>query len=117
MGNILGWFLRTYKNVVMLKILLKFTLNKYHRLTAMYRIYFERPCRKIITDTYTIFNREHAGVTHVNVYEFRGNQSIFTGVIVRADRQTDKPKPLTLFNFSWKVLKIYRNNHLTYFNT
>jgi hypothetical protein len=58
----------------------------------MYRISFERPCRKIITATYTIFNREHAGVTHANMCEFRSNQRIFTEVIVRTDRQTDKPK-------------------------
>ncbi len=84
-------------------------MKKYRPLTVMYRISFERPCRKSITATYTIFNREHAGVAHVNVCEFRENQRIFTGVIVRTDRQTDrqtdKPKSLTLFNFSWKVLK------------
>ncbi len=77
-----------------------------------------------------IFNREHAGVTHVNTCEFRSNQRIFTEVIVRmdrqtdrrtdrqtdrqtdgqTDRQTDKPKSLTLFNFSWKVLKMRKIN-------
>jgi hypothetical protein len=67
--------------------------------------FFGRSCRKSITATYTIFNREHAGVTPDNMCEFRGNQRIFTGVIVRTDRQTDKPMSLTLFNFSWKVLK------------
>jgi hypothetical protein len=75
----------------------------------MYWIFFERPCSKSITATYTIFNREHAGVTPINMCEFRNNQRIFTGVIVQTDRwtdrQTDKPKSLTLFHFSWKVLK------------
>ncbi len=80
-------------------------MNKYRLLTVMYQIYFERPCSKSITATYTIFNREHAGVTHVNMCEFRSNQRIFTGVIVRTDRQTDKSKSLTLFNFSWKGVK------------
>ena len=37
-----------------------------------------------------IFNREHAGVTHVNMCEFRRNQIIFTEVIVRTDRHTDR---------------------------
>ncbi len=42
-----------------------------------------------------IFNREHAGATHVNVCEFRGNQRIFTEVIVTGrqtstTRQTDR---------------------------
>ncbi len=90
--------------------LLKFTSNKYRPLTVMYRISFERPCRKSITTTYTIFNREHAGVTPINMCEFCSNQRIFTGVIVRTDRQTDKPKSLKLFNFSWKVLKNDRSN-------
>jgi hypothetical protein len=49
----------------------------------MYRISFERPCRKNIRATYTIFNRKHAGVTPVNMCGFRSNQRIFTGVIVR----------------------------------
>ncbi len=65
-------------------------MNKSRPLTVMYRISIERPCRKSITATYTIFNREHAGMTHVNVCEFRGNQRIFTGVIVWTDRQTDR---------------------------
>ncbi len=56
----------------------------------MYRISIERPCSKSITTTYIIFNREHAGVTHVNMCEFRGNQRIFTEVIVRTDRETDR---------------------------
>jgi hypothetical protein len=85
----------------------------------MCRISFERPCIKNITATYTIFDREHTGVTHVNVCEFRGNQRIYTGVIVRTDRQTDgrtdtptdKLKSLTLYNFSWKVLKRTQNSH------
>jgi hypothetical protein len=67
----------------------KFTLNKYRPLTVMYRISFERPCIKSITATCTNFNREHAGVTHVNVCEFRSNRRIFTEVIVRTDRQTE----------------------------
>jgi hypothetical protein len=60
------------------------------------------PVKKSITATCTIFNREHAGVAPINMREFRSNQRIFTGVIVRTDRQTDrqtdKPKSLTLFN-------------------
>ncbi len=55
----------------------------------MYRISFERPCKKSITATCTIFNREHAGVAPINMREFRSNQRIFTGVIVRTDRQTE----------------------------
>jgi hypothetical protein len=56
----------------------------------MYRISFEQPCSKSITATYTIFNREHAGVTPVNTCEFCRKQKIFTELIVRmADRQTD----------------------------
>ncbi len=60
-------------------------------------------------------------MTHVNMCEFRGNQRIFTGYIVRTDgqtdghtdRQTDKPmKSLTLFNFSWKALKTSERNFL-----
>ncbi len=81
-------------------------MNNYRPLTVMYRISFERLCRKSITATYTIFNREHAGVTPINMCEFRSNQRIFTGVIVRTDRQTDKPKSLNWpFNLSWNVLK------------
>ncbi len=56
----------------------------------MYRIYFEWSCNESITATYTIFNREHDGVTHVNTCEFRNNQRIFTEVIVRTDRQIDR---------------------------
>jgi hypothetical protein len=89
-------------------------LTKYRSLTVMYRIFFHRPCRQRITATYAIFDREHAGVTHANMCEFRGNQRIFTGVIVWTDKQnrlqTDKPKSLTLFNFSWKVLKMAEKN-------
>jgi hypothetical protein len=56
----------------------------------MYQISFEQPCSKSMTATYTIFNREHAGVTPVNTWEFRRKQKIFTELIVRtADRQTD----------------------------
>ncbi len=65
-------------------------MNKYRPLTVMYHIYFERPCRKSVTATYNVFNREHAGVTRVNGCEFRSNQRIFTEVIGRTDRQTDR---------------------------
>jgi hypothetical protein len=66
--------------------LLKFTLNQYRPLAVMYWISFEGPCRKSITAAYTIFNREHAGVTPVNMCEFRSNQRLFTGVIGRTDQ-------------------------------
>ncbi len=46
--------------------LLKFTFKQYRPLAVMYRISFERFCRKSITVTYTIFNTEHAGVTYVS---------------------------------------------------
>ncbi len=36
--------------------LIKFPSNKYRSLNVMYRISFERPCRKSITSTYTIFS-------------------------------------------------------------
>jgi hypothetical protein len=75
---------------------IKLTLNKYRPLTVMYRISFKRPCRKSVTATCTNFNREHAGVTHVNVCEFRSNQRIFTEVIVRTDRQTEVIKTFQL---------------------
>ncbi len=61
----------------------------------MYRISFEQPSRKSVTATYTIFNREHAGVTHVNMREFCSNQRIFMEVIVRTDRQTDRQTEVT----------------------
>ncbi len=70
--------------------LLKFTSNKYRSLSVMYRISFERPRSKSVTATYTIFSREHAGVTHVNMCEFRSDQRIFTEVIVRMDGQTNR---------------------------
>ncbi len=70
--------------------LVKFTFNKYRPLTAMCRISLQRPCRKSITATYTIFNREHALVTSVNIREFRHNRRILTEVIVRTDRQTNR---------------------------
>ncbi len=67
----------------------------------MYRNNFKRPCSKSYiydhTAIYTIFNRERAVVTHVNLCEFRSNQRIFTEVIVRIDRQTDKPKLLKMY--------------------
>jgi hypothetical protein len=47
--------------------LVKFTFDKFRPLTAMYRISLQRPCRKSITDIYTIFNREHSVVTSVNI--------------------------------------------------
>ncbi len=51
----------------------------------MYRISTERPRRKCITVTYTIFNRES-----VNIDDFRCNGRIWTEVIVRrTDRQTE----------------------------
>jgi hypothetical protein len=85
-----------FRDVQDILTVLKFTLNKYRPLTVMYRISFERPCIKSITATCTNFNREHAGVTHVNVCEFRSNRRIFTEVIVRTDRQTEVIKTFQL---------------------
>ncbi len=72
----------------------------------MYRIYFERPYSKNITTTYMIFNRKHAGVTHVNMCEFRSNQRLFTEVIVRTDRQTDRQtEVINTFQLSLESIK------------
>jgi hypothetical protein len=79
-----------FRDVQDILTVLKFTLNKYRPLTVMYRISFERPRRKSMTPTCTNFNREHAGVTHVNVCEFRNTRRIFTEVIVRTNRQLVK---------------------------
>ncbi len=75
----------------------------------MYRISFERPCRKSITAAYTIFNREHAEVTHVNVCQFSGNQRIFTEVIVRTDGQTDRQtEVINTFQLKLKSVKMLK---------
>ncbi len=66
--------------------LLKFFSNQYRPLTVMYWISFKWSCSKSITATYTIVNRGHAGVTPVNIGEFRRNRRIVMEVIVRTDR-------------------------------
>ncbi len=72
----------------------------------MYRICFERPCSKSMTATYSIFNREHAGVTHVNMWEFRSNQRIFTEIIARTDGQTDRQtEVINTFQLSLEAVK------------
>ncbi len=80
----------TYKSSVIILTLLKYTFNKYRPSTVTYRISFEWACRKSITAKYTIFKGVHAGITPVNICEFRHNRRIFTEVIVRTDRQTNQ---------------------------
>ncbi len=71
-----------------------------------YRISFEWACRKSITSTYTIFNKEQAGVKHVNICEFRRNRRISTEVIVRTNEQTDRQtKLINTFQFSLENVK------------
>ncbi len=60
---------------------------------------------KGIKVTYTIFNKEHAGGTSVNMSEVMSQSKNIDGSY-RADRRTDKPKSIKrLFNVHWKVLK------------
>jgi hypothetical protein len=56
----------------------------------MYRISFERPCKKSITATDTILDREYTKVTLVNISEFRCDRRIFTEVIVWTDGHTNQ---------------------------
>ncbi len=63
----------------------------------MHRISSVRSRKESITATYTLFNREHAGMTPVNIFEFRNNRRIFTEVIVKTG-QTDRWK-------DWRDLK------------
>ncbi len=87
-----------YKKIVLLKIYLKNSLpiNIAH-LPKCIGFLLKGPVTKV-TATYAIFNRKHAGVTHVNMCEFLSNRRIFTEVITWTDRPTDKPKSLTHFS-------------------
>ncbi len=71
----------------------------------MYRISFERLCRKGITAAFTILNREHDGVRPVNICEFCRKRRIFMEVIVRTDRQTEVKRFSTFVPLLW-VAKI-----------
>ncbi len=61
-----------------------------------------------MTARYTIFNREHAGVTPVNICEFRRNRRIFKKVIVRTDGQTNKV--INTFQLSLESVKKKKSN-------
>ncbi len=69
--------------------LIKFISNKYSTFSEMYRISFERPCRKSTTALYTIFSMENAGVTPINIGVFCHNRRILAEIIVRMDGQTN----------------------------
>jgi hypothetical protein len=69
-------------------IKLKFTSNQYRPFTVMYRISFERHCRKRITATYKIFNKEHAPKTPVN-NRWVFSQPMNTDESYRSDGQTE----------------------------
>ncbi len=72
----------------------------------MYRISFEWFCRKCITATYTIFNKEHAGLICVNICKSCRNRRIFAEVIVRKDGQTDRQiEVINTFQLLWESVK------------